>query len=245
MTQLEQKPVTNKFHPEITRLPELTLSRRIIRRILLGLMRLLVWLLCRVKVTGLENVPEAGGALIVSNHLGDADALVGITFAPRCPDVIAKSELYDYPILGKLLDAFGVIWIHRGTPDRRALRAAAEGLVQGRLISLAPEGRESLTGALEEGTNGAAYLAYKAGVPVLPVTFTGTENQRVVANIKRFRRTTITLTIGPPFLLPKAQDRRTAIHEGTELIMRTLASQLPSEYQGIYRNALETRDGGE
>ena len=92
-----------------------------------------------------------------------------------------------------------------------------------------------MTGELEEGTEGAAYLAVKANVPILPVTFTGTRNQQVYTNLKRLRRTRINVTIGPIFQLPVEDDWRKSVHQGTEIIMQTLARQLPNEYQGVYK----------
>lgn len=229
------KPRSAVLRPGLTRLPQLTLWRRAVRSLLRGLMRLLVWLALRAEVRGLENFPAQGPFVVVANHLGDADVPLGLAYTRWIPEVMAKSELYDYPILGWLMDAFGVIWVHRGHADRNALRAALHGLAEGRAVALAPEGRESLTGGLEEGTNGAAYLALKSGVPLLPVTVTGTENSRVYGNLKRLRRTPVTLTVGPLFRLPEGEDRSQAINQGTEIIMRTLASQLPPEYRGIYQ----------
>jgi 1-acyl-sn-glycerol-3-phosphate acyltransferase len=173
----------------------------------------------------------------VSNHLGDVDAAIGFAFAPRHTEAFVKSELYDIPLLGKVLDAYGVIWIHRGQPDRRAIRAALQGLREGRIITIAPEGRESLTGALEEGTGGAAYLAWKANVPVQPATVTCTENERILRNLKRLRRTNVTLNVGPLFYINDYPDRRTTIDQGTLQIMQTLATQLPPQYRGVYEQS--------
>lgn len=229
------KPVTQTIRHEITRLPELTRWRKFYRRLFRAFVRLMVRLLVRVHVKGLENVVKPGPSLIVSNHLGDADWVIGLAFAPYDVDTFVKAELYDFPILGKLLEAYGVIWIHRGQPDRRAIRAAIDGLRQGRVVAIAPEGRESVTGALEEGTGGAAYLAYKSGAPILPVTYTGTQNAKIFANLKHFRRSKVTLTIGPAFSLEHQDSMRLSIEKGTETIMRTLAGQLPPEYQGVYQ----------
>lgn len=102
------------------------------------------------------------------------------------------------------------------------------------MVAIAPEGRESLTGTLEQGTGGAAYLALKGDVPVIPVTFTGTENKIVFNNMKRFRRTNVSMTIGKPFQLEQLKDRRMSIQVGTEEIMKTLAQQLPPKYRGVY-----------
>jgi hypothetical protein len=108
------------------------------------------------------------------------------------------------------------------------------GVAEGRFVSIAPEGRESLTGALEQGLDGAAYLALKSNALLLPVTFTGTENQRIFHNLKHLRRTVVTATIGKPFRLENTGNWRKDIARGTLLIMDTLASQLPPEYRGVY-----------
>jgi len=234
------KPISHDSRIDITSLPKLTFWRRCVRRMFCSIARLLAWLFTKVEVQGLENFPRQGPAIIVANHLGDADFVLGIAFSPSPPEVLAKAELYDFPVLGKLMELYGVIWVHRGQPDRRALRAALRGLEQGRLISLAPEGRESLTGGLEEGTNGAAYLALQGNAPILPVTFTNTENETLFPNMKRLLRTHITIKVGKLFNLENLEDRRQGIHRGTEKIMETLANQLPVEYRGVYQVQAET-----
>lgn len=228
------KPVSNTLRPELTRLPALTLGRRVIRRLFHWFARLAFALLARTRVEGLENFPRRGPAIVVVNHLGDADAALALAFFPQEIDFMAKSELHDFPLLGWIMGAYGVVWVHRGQPDRRALRSVLEGLKAGRIFAIAPEGRESLTGGLEEGTGGAAYLALKAGVPVLPVTLTGTENRRIYPALKRLLRSPVSLTIGPAFYLEELQDLRLSIAAGTRKIMHSLARQLPLEYQGIY-----------
>ena len=229
------KPVSSEVHPEITRLPALTRSRLFFRRLMRAIARLLVSGLGRPQVNGLENYPHEGAALLVTNHLGDADAAMALAFFPVLPDTLAKAELYTFPVLGKVMETFGVIWIHRGRPDRRAIRTALQGLQEGRLVAIAPEGRESATGSLEEGTSGAAYLALKAGVPVVPITFTGTSNAQVFGALKRLRRPVMTLTVGPSFFLTELPDRKESLEQGTRQIMQALARQLPPEYQGAYR----------
>jgi 1-acyl-sn-glycerol-3-phosphate acyltransferase len=232
------KPRSEEINPEITRLPVLTPWRKLFRRVMGVFLRVLVGICVRVKVTGRENMPAQGPLLIVSNHLGDADVLVGLAHTRLPVEIVVKSEFYHYPFLGAILEAYGVIWIHRGQPDRRALRAILDGLEAGRVFGIAPEGRESVTGGLEEGTGGAAYLAVRSKAPLFPVTFTGTENWRVLGNLKRFKRTPVTLTMGPVFHLEEYPQRREAVEQGTEQIMNVLASQLPPEYRGVYNSVI-------
>ena len=120
------------------------------------------------------------------------------------------------------------------SPTVAALRAVLDGLAEGRMIAIAPEGRESVTGMLEEGTPGAAYLALKSGAYILPVTFTGTENQKVYPKLKSLHRAEITITVGKPFHLDQSSSWRQAVDTGTQQIMRTLAEQLPLQYRGVY-----------
>jgi 1-acyl-sn-glycerol-3-phosphate acyltransferase len=230
-----EKPRAEVIRPELTRLPDHSPGRKLFRRLTRGFCRLILLLLTRTKTRGLENFPPVGPALLVSNHLGDADGVLGMAFFPESADALAKMELYDFPLVSQFMEAYGVIWVHRGMPDRRALHAAFKGLAEGRFLAMAPEGRESITGALEEGTGGAAYLAWKAGVPVVPVTFTGTENSNVFSSFKRLRRPELTLTVGPMFRLENLPDRREAVDLGTELIMKRLAQQLPEKYRGVYQ----------
>lgn len=239
---LPPKPRSEVIRPSLTRLAKLTWWRKIIRLFVRWVSNLIVFIWARVELSGLENIPPRGPALLVSNHLGDADVIVGFVYAPLNVETIIKIEIYDIPILGWLMHAYGVIWVHRGQPDRRAIRVVLEALKEGRIVGIAPEGRESLSGSLEEGTNGAAYLALKADAPIIPVTFTGSENKRVFQNMKQMRRTSITVQIGRPFRLDRSDDLRQSVKNGTEKIMRTLARQLPPEYRGVYEFEAEDVD---
>jgi 1-acyl-sn-glycerol-3-phosphate acyltransferase len=230
------KPVSEIWRPDLVALPRHTFWRRTFRALIRRIFRLVLWCLTRPRVRGLENFPERGPVIIVINHLGDADAALAAAYFPRLPDALAKIEMYDFPIVGKLMHAYGVIWLHRGQPDLRALRAALDGLDQGRVIAIAPEGRYSLIRGLEEGAGGAAYLALKAKVPILPVAVTGTENAHVYGSLRRLRRAPVSLTFGETFYLDPHPDRHEAVRLGTEQVMSALADLLPPEYRGVYRD---------
>jgi 1-acyl-sn-glycerol-3-phosphate acyltransferase len=228
------KPISEVWRPELTRLPRLHWARRCYRAFWRRVCNLLITVLTKKSVDGLDNFPQKGPALLVVNHLGDADGPLLVSALPVAPDALGKIELYDFPILGKLLDWYGMIWLHRGKPDRRAMRAALDGFAEGRFILIAPEGRFSLTGGLEEGQHGAAFLALKADVPVVPIVVIGTENAHVYGHLKRLRRPPVTLRVGKAFRISQQASRREMIRAGTDQIMEALAELLPGAYQGSY-----------
>jgi len=229
------KPVTNIWRPDLTHLPQLNPARRLFRSSVRLFARILIRLLTRATILGLDHFPSHGPAVIVVNHLGDADTAFLLGFLPVLPEALGKVELYEFPILGKLMDWYGIIWLHRGMPDRRALGCAMDGLAEGRFIVIAPEGRYSLVRGLEEGSPGAAYLALKAKAPVVPIALTGTENSNVYGNLSRLKRPQITLTVGQPFhLQTEAVDDLDNLRFGTRQIMESLEQLLPIEYRGVY-----------
>jgi len=191
----------------------------------------------RATISGLENLPQKGPALIVINHLGDADVVLLAASLPYSFDGMGKVENDEHWLVGPTFRAYGVIGVHRGKPDRKALRSALTGLAEGRMIALAPEGRQTLIGGLEEGTEGAAFLAMKSGAPILPVAMTGTENQNIYER-KWWRRARVTLSVGKPFLIREQVDRQKMMRDGTRQIMESLATLLPESYRGIYKETV-------
>jgi 1-acyl-sn-glycerol-3-phosphate acyltransferase len=228
------KPITEIWRPDLTRLPRLHAPRLLFRRAARLVARLLLLLLTRTTISGLEHLPRDRPVLFATNHLGDADAVALLVAFPVGPEVLAKIEMLHFPVVGKLMDWYGMIWLHRGQPDRRALRAALEAFEQGRSLVVAPEGRYTLAEGLEPGGNGAAYLAEKAQVPIVPVALTGTQNGLVYGSLRRLKRPRITVTIGPPIILAPGGARQ-SLDMHTQRVMQALASLLPPEYRGVYR----------
>ena len=84
MSKEIEKPISEVYRPELTRLPTLTWMRRVLRWIIKGLIWIVTKLLLNTTLIGREYLPREGPILIVSNHLGDADAIVGLAL-PKCP----------------------------------------------------------------------------------------------------------------------------------------------------------------
>jgi 1-acyl-sn-glycerol-3-phosphate acyltransferase len=208
-----------------------------------SLARSLARICLQARILGMENFPRQGPGLVVCNHLGDADVVLLLAHLPAFMEPLAKVELRRLPVLGWLMSGYGVIWVRRSRSDREPLRSALEAFARDRWVALAPEGRESLTGSLEEGLGGAAFLALKAEAPIVPVAFTGTENWRVIRSLARLRRPEVTMTVGRTFRLETAGAQRDARRLGTRRIMTEIARLLPPAYQGVYRQPVEWFDG--
>ena len=195
-----------------------------------GLARWLARRLLRLTVTGADNIPPSGAVLLTMNHLGGADPVLVVGFAPRRVVAVGKAEALRWPLIGWVLRAYGMIPLHRGQADRAALRALLQALAAGEAVLIAPEGRESRTGALESGQGGAAFLAQRADVPIVPVAITGTAWRAIWPAWRGLRRPCVTLTFGRPYRLPSDLRRQAAV----ESVMRRIAVLLPADYQGVY-----------
>ncbi|MGB9777399.1 MAG: lysophospholipid acyltransferase family protein [Anaerolineae bacterium] len=202
--------------------------------VLKKLVRWLFPLLVRVRVTGQENFPPSGPYILATNHLSVFDLPLLMMICPHTVRAFAASKHRRNPFYFLVLSAAGSIWVRRGEIDREALRGAFEALQRGEVLGIAPEGtRARKVYALQSGKTGAAYIATRADVPIVPVGLTGTE--KVKENIPRLRRTDVTVTIGKPFRLPESgRVRGPKLDEYTDLIMRRIAALLPPEYRGVY-----------
>ncbi len=128
----------------------------------------------RIRVEGLENIPEGEGLLLCSNHFHANDPIVLGIAAPRQVHFMAKEELFRIPILNTVIRWLGAFPVRRGRPDRTPLKRAIEVLHSGRCVGIFPEGTRVRSGKLGKAEPGTAYLALKAGARVVPVGITST-----------------------------------------------------------------------
>lgn len=201
-----------------------------------SIVRFVMKLIADIEVQGREKLPE-GNVIVAANHLGRLDTAVLLCIMDREDLIMPVAEKYkDHPLWGAIGRAANAVWLNRFEADYSALRQILDRMKQGGMLVIAPEGTRSKTEALQEGKMGVAFLAAKSGYPVLPVALTGTEDRRVVENLKHFRRLKIKVIAGDlmEIHIPAGKGREQAMRQATDEIMCRIAAILPPKYRGVY-----------
>ena len=200
------------------------------------MLQLILPLLFRMDVQGLGNLPAKGPAILTPNHVSWFDVVFIAAYSKTAPVTFAASKWQKVPGISFLLRHFGqAIFVHRGAPDKHALKAALAALQANQVLGIAPEGTRSHDGILRRGHDGAAWLASRSGAAIIPIAIWGHENV-VGGHWLRLRRPLIHFHVGQPFNLPP-ESRHARIREMsvyTEMIMRRIAELLPPERRGPY-----------
>jgi 1-acyl-sn-glycerol-3-phosphate acyltransferase len=131
--------------------------------------------LFRVTIVGRENLPTAGGFVLAGNHVSYGDPVLIWCAVPRPTHFMARASLWKHTFLGWCLDKFWAFPVERGTADRGALTKAANYLAAGEPVGIFPNGTRNVNGDPIEPQDGAAFIASRAGVPLIPVGISGTD----------------------------------------------------------------------
>lgn len=188
------------------------------------------WLALRVfrtRFVGTENVPHEG-AIIAGNHASYLDPVLLWSGAPRYIHFMAKDGLWDKRWLGWLLDHFWAFPVKRGAADREAISTATHLLGCDELVGIFPEGTRVRHGGVEalgEAHGGVAFIAMRAGVPVVPVGISGTEKVWPQGRrLPRFPR--ITVYFGEPLRPEQFEQahRKERVEAMTAEVMRRISA---------------------
>ena len=145
----------------------------------------------RVRVEGLDNVPQDGPAILAGNHLSFIDSIFLPLVLSRRITFVAKAEYFDDPKTAWFFRAVGQIPIRRGDghASARALDTAKEVINSGGLFGIYPEGTRSPDGRLYKGHTGVARLSCDTGAPVIAVAMIGTDEVQPIGKGPRLFRT--------------------------------------------------------
>jgi 1-acyl-sn-glycerol-3-phosphate acyltransferase len=198
--------------------------------------RTILRVIARIEINGSLEFPP-NGCIIATNHLGRLEAFLAIILPNRDDMVLLIAEKYrKYAVWRYFARKIDGIWLNRYDADFQALRAVYKRLQQGEVLAIAVEGTRSPTEALLPGKPGAAFLAAKSGVPVVPLAIWGTEDRVVKQRLRRFQRLDITINVGNPYYLPpmERQNRDVYLQTQTDEMMCQIAALLPPKYRGVY-----------
>jgi 1-acyl-sn-glycerol-3-phosphate acyltransferase len=195
-----------------------------------ALARGVVELVCRayfrVRIVGKSRIPASGAYVIAPVHRSNVDTLLAGCLVRRRIRFMGKDSLWKYRWSAALFDSLGAFPVQRGTPDREALRVCEDALGTGEPVVLFPEGTRQTGSELHPLFEGAAFVAARARVPIVPVGIGGSEwampkGSRWILPVK------VVMVVGEP-LAPPARTggrvSRRAVASTTEELARRLQS---------------------
>ncbi len=185
-----------------------------------------VW--CRMSVKGRENIPKEGAFLLAPVHRSILDTPIASSTTWRRMRFMGADKYWNSPRFGQLLSALGAIPVTRGSADREALLRSIHVLKSGQPLVVFPEGERKEGPIVQPLFEGAAYIAIKAGVPIVPVGIGG--SGRVMPKGAKFiypRK--LCVIVGPPILAPVDSTGR-----APRALVRETTEKLHAELQRLF-----------
>jgi 1-acyl-sn-glycerol-3-phosphate acyltransferase len=177
----------------------------------------------RIHVNGVEQVPKTGSFLLVCNHASNLDPVIVAHSAARPVAFMAKEELFRIPILKNVIRTYGAFPVKRGSGDRGAFRVALEALSAGWVVGIFLNGTRTEDGRIPTPQLGAAMIAAKAGVSLLPMAISGSERilpkGKTIPNLARLQ-----VSFGELIPAPQNGDRET---------LRSVTQQCTEQIHGM------------
>lgn len=172
----------------------------------------------KVEVFGRENIPMEGAFILTPNHCSNFDPPLIAMSLERPAYFMAKVELFRVPILKWIVQWLGAFPVRRGAVDTVAIRHATAILERGDILGMFPQGNRRKEGSFDKLRSGAASLAIRMGVPIIPVAIIGSE---------KMRRGHVAVHIGHPFAVEQGEPTPEAI--------KAVNEKLSTEMERLYR----------
>ena len=191
------------------------------------LFRIVFILLGHLRIYGRENIPRTGGFIVAPNHTCYLDPPLTGCGCPRKIHFMAKSELFENRFFGKLITRLGTFPVHRCTADREALRTAHELLMAEKGLLIFIEGGTSKdNGRIQSPELGAAMIAARAGVPIIPCAIINADKM-LPPGAKKLHRTRLIVAFGEPVVIERPESGkpdRASLQNASETVMRRIAA---------------------
>lgn len=188
-----------------------------------GVVELFCRLYWRVEVSGRENLPKTGAYVLAPVHRSNIDTLISGCLTRRRIRFMGKDSLWKYKWSATLFESLGAFPVHRGTPDREALRRCEQAVRGGEPVVLFPEGTRQSGPTVQPLFEGAVFVAARTGVPIIPVGIGGSE-WAMRKGKKGIYPVKVAAIIGAPLQTP-------AREEGSR-VSRRLVTELTDELHG-------------
>ena len=166
-----------------------------------GLVELICRTVWRVRIEDHHKLPKSGAYVIAPVHRSNIDTLLAGCLTRRRIRFMGKDSLWKYRWSGALFSSLGAFPVHRGTPDREALRQCEDAVRGGEPVVLFPEGTRQSGPQLHPLFEGAAFVAARAGVPLVPVGIGGSE-WAMPKGSKRISPVKVVMVVGDPIPPP-------------------------------------------
>lgn len=206
-----------------------------------GLVEIVCRAVWRVRIVDGGKLPASGPFVIAPVHRSNVDTLLAGCLTRRRIRFMGKDSLWKYRWSGALFSSLGAFPVERGTADREALRICEEAVRGGEPVVLFPEGTRQSGPKLHPLFEGAAFVAARAGVPLVPVGIGGSE-WAMPKGSRRISPVKVVMVVGDPILPPQRV-------EGARVSRRTvkeMTDRLAVELQALLDRALKEagRAGG-
>lgn len=180
----------------------------------------------RLQVSGSANLPGMKPFIICANHISWMDPLAIGAAIPAWYRInyMAKKELFKNYILRKLLLMVGAFPVNRQDADFTAVKKAYNLLKEGQVLGVFPEGTRSTNGLMQKAYNGAALIAVRSGIPILPVAVEGP--------YRFFEPLTIhigQLFVLPPLIYEQKNEKKEQLDALSAIIISNINKLLPEK----------------
>ncbi len=145
-----------------------------IRKVAIFFVHLFCLIVFRVKKVGEENIKKEGAYIICANHRSNWDPPILVSSTKRLTYVMAKEELFKNNLIKWFAKKCCVFPVKRGKMDLESMKFALKILKDGQILVIFPEGTRNGLSKNGRAQNGAAFMALRTGVPVIPVGVQGT-----------------------------------------------------------------------
>ena len=218
-------------------------------RVLYGFARALVAgftrVYVRLRADGREHIPRSGAYIVAPVHRSYVDTGGVAVLTRRRLRFMGKDTLWQKRWKGWLISALGAFPVTRGTADREALRRCIEVLAGGEPLVLYPEGERKTGPVVQPLFDGAAYVAARAGVPIVPVGIAGTE--RVMPKGAKFLHPAkVHIVIGKPIVVPPSDSgvvSRAAVRKTTSELHTALQDLFDEAWRRLEARGVARPDG--